>query len=158
LVAVQESEVHGVVPSGVPLLGDGLVVDVAAQRERVQDVAVALQGGRHDAEQHADQLEPPVAAVGSRRSPADADGRVAVGGHEGFLEVLAGDGRVTTVAFRVHGRDGDFIRLLFACRREDGAVQDGQVGRGVVTARDGDFGDLALDRDRVLGGKCAEVG
>ena len=42
--------------------------------------------------------------------------------------------------------------------REDGAVQDGQVGRGVVTTLDGDFGALALGGDCVLDGEGAETG
>ena len=42
--------------------------------------------------------------------------------------------------------------------RGDGAVQDGQVGRGVVAARDGNFGDFALDGDRVLGSEGAKIG
>ena len=48
--------------------------------------------------------------------------------------------------------------VFIGLERGDGAVQDGQVGRGVVAARDGDFGALALDGDCVLGGKRAEVG
>ena len=40
----------------------------------------------------------------------------------------------------------------------EGAVQGGQVRSGVVAARDGDFGELALDGERVLGGERAEVG
>jgi hypothetical protein len=34
----------------------------------------------------------------------------------------------------------------------------GKVGCGVITTGDGDFGNLALDGDRVLSGKGAEVG